>query len=87
MEEKIKAVGKIFVNGEFNGKLEGNDIEIGANSSGKGEIFYKEYISISRGAKVDVQISQTKEALKEVKTPPKTKAADTRPVKQSVEGK
>jgi len=82
---EVKAGGKIFIDGEFNGKLEGN-IEIGANSSGKGEIFYKEYISISRGAKVDVQISQTKEALKEVKTPPKTKAADTTPVKQSVEG-
>ena len=84
---EVKAGGKIFVDGEFNGKLEGNDIEIGANSRGKGEIFYKEYISISRGAKVDVQISQTKEALKEIKTPPKTKAADTTPVKQSVEGK
>jgi len=83
---EVKAGGKIFIDGEFNGKLEGNDIEIGANSSGKGEIFYKEYISISRGAKVDVQISQTKEALKEVKTPPKTKAADTTPDKQSVEG-
>ena len=84
---EVKAVGKIFVNGEFNGKLEGNDIEIGPNSSGKGEIFYKEYISISRGAKVDVQISQTKEALKEVRIPPKTKAADTKPVKLSAEGK
>ncbi len=84
---EVKAAGKIFIDGEFNGKLEGKDIEIGANSSGKGEIFYEEYISISRGAKVDVQISQTKGALKEVKTPPKTKAADTTPVKQSVEGK
>jgi cytoskeletal protein CcmA (bactofilin family) len=84
---EVKAVGKIFVDGEFNGKLEGNDIEIGPNSSGKGEIFYKEYISISRGAKVEVKISQTREALKEVKTPPKTKSADTRPLKQGVEGK
>jgi len=83
---EVKAGGKIFVDGEFNGKLEGNDIVIGANSSGKGEIFYKEYISISRGAKVDVQISQTKEALKEIKTPPKTKAADTKSVKQIAEG-
>ena len=83
---EVKAVGKIFVDGEFNGKLEGNDIEIGANSSGKGEIFYKEFISISRGAKVDVQISQTKEALKEIKTPTKAETADTRPVKQSIEG-
>ena len=84
---EVKALGKIFVDGEFNGKLEGNEIEIGANSSGKGEIFYKEYISISKGAKVEVQISQTKEAFKEVKTPSKAKAADTRPVKQSAEGK
>jgi cytoskeletal protein CcmA (bactofilin family) len=68
---EVKAGGKIFVDGEFNGKLEGNNIEIGENSRGKGEIFYKEYISISRGAIIDVQISQTKEALKEVKTPPK----------------
>jgi cytoskeletal protein CcmA (bactofilin family) len=85
---EVKAGGKIFVDGEFNGKLEGNDIEIGANSSGKGIIFYKENISISRGAKVDVQISQTKEALKEVKAPPKTKALDTKTfIKQGVEGK
>jgi cytoskeletal protein CcmA (bactofilin family) len=84
---EVKAVGKIFIDGEFNGKLEGNDVEIGPNSSGKGEIVYKEYISISRGAKVDVQISQTQEGLKVVKTPPKTEAADTRPVKQSVKGK
>jgi cytoskeletal protein CcmA (bactofilin family) len=84
---EVKALGKIFVDGEFNGKLEGNDIEIGANSSGKGEIFYKEYISISRGAKVEVQISQIKEALREVKTAPKKKEADSGTVKQSVEGK
>ncbi len=84
---EVKALGKIFVDGEFYGKLEGNDIEIGANSSGKGEIFYKEYISISRGAKVEVQISQIKEALREVKTSPKKKEADSGTVKQSVEGK
>ena len=84
---EVKAAGKIFVNGEFNGKLEGNDIEIGANSSGKGELLYKEYISISRGAKVEVKISQTKEALKEVKTTPKMKAADTSSAKKSAEGK
>ena len=84
---EVKAVGKIFVDGEFSGKLEGNDIEIGKNSRGKGEIFYKEYISISRGARVDVQISQTRDALKEVKTPPKAKAEDASPVKQSAEGK
>ena len=83
---EIKATGKIFIDGQFNGKLEGDDIEIGANSSGKGEIFYREYISISRGAKVEVKISQTKEALKEVKSRPKTEVSDTKPVQQSLKG-
>ena len=83
---EIKALGKIFIDGEFNGKLEGNDIEIGANSRGEGEIFYKEYISISRGAKVDVQISQTKESLREVKSSAKKKVNDATPVKKSIEG-
>ena len=82
---EVKAQGKIFVDGEFDGKLEGNDVEIGANSSGKGEIFYKEYISIAKGAKVDVQISKAKEGLKEVKTPAKKKAPDKTPVQQSIE--
>lgn len=83
---EVKAEGKIFIDGEFNGKLEGNDVEIGANSRGKGEIFYKEYISISKGAKVDVQISQAKETLKDVKAPPKTKVVEKSPVQQSAEG-
>lgn len=82
---EVKAAGKIFVDGKFNGKLEGSDVEIGANSSGSGQIFYKDYISIARGAKVDVQISQTREALKDVKAPAKTKEADTKPVQQRIE--
>lgn len=84
---EVKAAGKIYIDGEFNGRLEGNEIEIGSNSKGKGEIFYKEFISISRGAKVDVQVSQAKESLKDVKAPPKAKAVETEPViKQSAEG-
>ncbi len=84
---EVNAGGKIFIDGEFNGKLEGNDIEIGANSRGKGEILYKEFISISRGAKVDVQISQSKEALKVINTPPKEKKEKVviEPDKQSAE--
>ncbi len=80
---EVKAAGKIFVDGEFNGKLEGNDVEIGANSSGKGEIFYKEFISIAKGARIEVQISQAKQALKEVKNQPQKEAADSEPVQQS----
>lgn len=90
---EIKAGGKIFVDGKFSGKLEGDDIEIGPNSNGKGEILYKEFISISRGAKVDVQITQTREALKKVKPSPKevksaskTDSKDSTPVQQSLEG-
>jgi cytoskeletal protein CcmA (bactofilin family) len=81
---EVLAGGKIIINGEFNGKLEGNEIEIGPNSIGKGEIFYKENISISKGAKVEVQISQSREALREVKVPTKTKLEDTKPAKKSV---
>lgn len=52
-----KAKGKISINGEFNGRVEGNEIEIGPSAKGKGELFYKEYISISKGAKIEAQIS------------------------------
>jgi cytoskeletal protein CcmA (bactofilin family) len=83
---EVRAAGKIFVNGEFNGKLEGDEVEIGANSSGKGEIFYKEYISISKGAKVEVQISQAKQSLKEIKTPLKPKEENSEPVQLNIEG-
>ncbi len=55
---EVKAKGKIYINGEFNGKLEGNEIEIGANARGKGELYYEEFISISKGAKVAGQINQ-----------------------------
>ncbi len=79
---EVKAAGKIYVNGGFNGKLEANEIEIGSNAQGKGELFYKETISIAKGAKVEAQISQTQQELKlvkdnlekkpgEVKLPPK----------------
>ena len=52
----------------------------------EGEILYKEFISISRGAKVDVQITQTKGGLKEVKNPPKKESENKKPVKQTLEG-
>lgn len=70
----VRANGRISVNGEFNGKLEGNEIEIGANARGKGEIFYKEYISIAKGAKVEVQISKLQEELKVIKNTPDAKS-------------
>lgn len=63
----VKAKGKIYVNGEFSGKLESNEIEVGPDAQGKGELLYNEYISISRGAKVEAKISQVQEELKAVK--------------------
>ncbi len=56
---EVKTKGKIYLDGHFNGKLEGNEIEIGPNAQGKGELFYKEYISIARGAKIEAQITRT----------------------------
>jgi cytoskeletal protein CcmA (bactofilin family) len=78
---KITAKGSIYINGEFNGRLEGSEIEVGANSIGKGELFYKEYISVAKGAKVEVQISHVKD---EVKAEKKEKDAKPENVKDDV---
>ncbi len=67
---EVRAKGRIYINGEFDGRLEGNEIEIGSNATGKGELLYREYISIAKGAKVDVQISKAQQELKVLKTPP-----------------
>ena len=73
---KAEAQGKIYINGEFNGKFEGNEIEVGSGARGKGEFLYRETISISSGAKVEVQISQLKEDIKAVKKPPEMKVVN-----------
>jgi len=75
----IKAINRIYVNGEFNGKLEANEIEIGPKAVGKGELHYKELISIARGAKVDVQIGQSQPELKVVDKSHEKKAAKPMP--------
>ena len=85
---EVKAKGRIYVDGEFNGKLEGNEIEIGSNAQGTGEILYKEYISISKGAKVEVQISRIQEELKVVKSLTEKKVVDIKaPSKEKSEEK
>jgi len=61
---KLEAKRKIYVDGEFSGKLESNEIEIGPGARGKGEIFYKEYISIAKGAKIEANISHIPEGQK-----------------------
>ena len=72
----VEAKGKISINGEFNGKMESNEIEVGPRARGKGELLYKEHISISRGAKVEVQIRQIQEGQKETKKAPITKVVN-----------
>jgi cytoskeletal protein CcmA (bactofilin family) len=65
---KAEAKGKIFVDGEFSGTMEGTEIEIGPGARGKGELLYRETISIARGAKVDVTINRKNEERKDAGT-------------------
>ena len=73
---EVKAGGKIYVDGEFNGKLEANEIEIGFNAIGKGELYYKEFISIARGAKIEARISRMQSELKVVNDAPQKPSVD-----------
>jgi cytoskeletal protein CcmA (bactofilin family) len=81
---EAKAEGKIYVNGAFNGKLEANEIEIGPNASGKGELLYREYISIAKGAKLEAQISQVQNGLKVVKDPGEKKVVEIKAVTKEI---
>jgi cytoskeletal protein CcmA (bactofilin family) len=64
---KIEAKGKISVNGKFNGTLNGREIEIGPDAEGTGDLFYRESISIAKGASVEIQIKKTGELQKKPK--------------------
>ncbi len=55
---KIQAKERIHINGEFSGTLESNEIEVGSGAQGRGEIFYKEHLSIQKGAKVEGRITR-----------------------------
>jgi cytoskeletal protein CcmA (bactofilin family) len=66
---KIEAKEKIYINGEFSGKLESKEIEVGPSAHGKGEIYYKEFVSIQKGARVEGQITQVLEQKREAKRP------------------
>jgi cytoskeletal protein CcmA (bactofilin family) len=55
---KIQAKDRIHVNGEFTGSLESNEVELGVDARGKGEIFYKETLCIHKGAKVEGNITR-----------------------------
>src|SRR6266508_2340233 len=53
---KIQAKEKIHMNGEFTGSLESNEVELGADARGKGEVLYKEALYIQKGAKMEGNI-------------------------------
>jgi cytoskeletal protein CcmA (bactofilin family) len=78
---EIKAKNKIYIDGEFSGRLEANEIEIGPNAHGKGEFHYKEFISIARGARVNAQIIQSETELKAVDKSQGKKPAEAGPEK------
>jgi cytoskeletal protein CcmA (bactofilin family) len=61
---KAEAKGKIYVDGEFSGTLSAKEIEVGPHAKGKGELLYKEFISIARGAQVEASISKAQSEAK-----------------------
>jgi cytoskeletal protein CcmA (bactofilin family) len=70
---RVESKGTIYVNGEFSGRLEGKDIEIGPAAKGKGELFYKDNISIAKGAGVEVNINRYKEKKLDIQKAPESK--------------
>jgi len=83
---EVTAKGKIFVNCEFTGRLEGNEVEIGPKAHVKGELFYKEYISVSRGAKVEVHLCRIQEESKVENKTPEKKVLDMKAPVQKLVG-
>ncbi|MGA1874750.1 MAG: polymer-forming cytoskeletal protein [bacterium] len=64
---KVEARGKIYINGEFRGKLESSEIAIGPQAKGKGDMVYKEFISIEKGARVEAHITRVSGEQKGIK--------------------
>lgn len=83
---EIKAKGKIRIDGEFNGVLEGNEIIIGPDARGHGELMYTETISISRGANIEGQIRKVSAELVLVKNSPETKKSANKQPAQEMGG-
>ncbi len=76
---EIKAKGKILIHSDFNGKLEGNEIEIGPKARVKGELIFKDTISITKGAEVEGLISKTQEELSMIKSAHEKNAVKIKP--------
>ena len=83
---EVKAGGQIYVNCEFTGRLEGNEIEIGPHANIRGELFYKEFITVSRGAKVEVHLCRMQEESKAENKTPEKKVVDMKPPVKELNG-
>lgn len=83
---EIKAKGKIIIHSDFNGKLEGNEIEIGPKARVKGELIYKETITIAEGAKVDGLINKTQEELVMTKSAHEKNTVNIKPLLKEMSG-
>jgi len=85
--KRIEAGQKILVNGEFSGTLESDEIEVGKAARGKGDLYFREAISIHRGAQMEGQIVRVKEGKKEAKRPSESNVIELeRPLKKSEAG-
>jgi cytoskeletal protein CcmA (bactofilin family) len=67
---KVEAGEKIYINGEFSGTLQSREIEVGPEARGKGELLYKDSVSVHKGAKIEGQIIRVQGEKKEVKPAP-----------------
>lgn len=70
---RVEAGEKIYINGEFSGTLESREIEVGPEARGKGELLYKDSVSVHKGAKIEGQIIRVQEEKKEAKPAPALK--------------
>ncbi len=66
----VEAKGKIYINGEFDGKFQANEIEVGPDARGQGELLYNEFVSISKGAKIEAQIHKIQDEIKKIEKKP-----------------
>jgi cytoskeletal protein CcmA (bactofilin family) len=79
---EAKAQKRVIVNGNFKGRLEAGEIEIGPEARGSGEIFYKDHISIAKGAQIEGTIGKLSGELILVKKPEQIKKSAVPPVKE-----
>ena len=79
---EAKAQKRMIVNGEFKGRLEAEEMEIGPEARGSGEIFYKEHFSVAKGAQIEGKIGKLSGELMLVKKPEQIKKAAASPAKE-----